>query len=85
MRERKWRSVIGSVNRAQKGEMEKMEIFDSISEQDKTVFMTAIMSRREKGRERGERIKLKEHRDKIGVFMTAIMSRRERGEGGGLK
>ena len=33
MRRRKWRSVIVSVNRAQKDEMEKMEICDSICEQ----------------------------------------------------
>ena len=33
MRWKKWRSVIGSVNRAQKDEMEKMEVRDSICEQ----------------------------------------------------
>ena len=33
MRWKKWRSVIVSVNRAQKGEMEKMEICDSTCEQ----------------------------------------------------
>ena len=33
MRWRKWRSVIVSVNRAQKGEKEKMEICDTICEQ----------------------------------------------------